>query len=591
MSRTATSSVAVTSGLADLIEKGITLRALYTELNKGMDPDAPNGEGTTPMAAAIERGWWQAADMLLSFGAKPPAYEGDPNGPPQLNFQTGDSQRETALTYMLKKATWFNPVYTLLANGADINLKNRNDETPLAAVVARGWPHAAVELAKRGAWIDPENPDQDEILDRKTGASRLLCTILQGQDPQAIEKMLKDGADPNKADRFGLTPLAAALALNWDYVAEKLRAYGAKEETAALPDPNQALDDGQPLLVYAINYQNCHENYIHALLAHGADPNAADSEGRTAVHWAAIMGKENVFDALWDAGGDILRETKPDNGLRPLHFACLNNQLDIVQGILESSPPGHINEPYGENGQTPLHFAVQHTGSSELVALLVDHGALVNLPDAKGETAIFRAVDRRDPAVVRALLHRGADVARPSTKSELNPPLFRLVNSPHENNLEIASLLLDHGADPNGIAHTKLNGPSIGESLIHFALRYRANELSSLLLKNGASPHGTDESGESAAHYCLHLRLKEGLKILLENGFDPLRVFDYNQKWHASGGDVIEEHHKGSALDCARELAQKFPGHNEYSDMLEMIENHIATHKPAPRRKTVPRPS
>jgi len=591
MPRTAFRSTAAPAGLADQIEKGITLQALYKMLNSGMDPEAPNKVGTSPMQAAIERNWWLGADMLLSFGAKPPAYDGDPNGPPQLNFQTEDSLRETALTYMLKRATWFNPVYTLLANGADINLKNQNDETPLAAVVKRGWPHAAVELAKRGAWIDPENPDHDEVLDRKTGASRLLCAILQGQDADAVEKMLKDGADPNKPDRFGLTPLAAAKALNWDYVAEKLRAYGAKEETAALPDPNQILDDGQPLLVYAINYQNCHENYIHALLERGADPDAPDSEGRTAAHWAAIMGKETVFDALQDAGVDILRETKPGSGLRPLHLACLNNQLYITESILEGSPPDHVNAPCGETGQMPLHLAAQHNGSSALIELLIDLGANINARDAKGETPLFRAVDRRDPAVVRTLLRRGADAARTDTKSELNPPLFRLVNSPHEDNLAVAALLLDHGADPNGTAHTRLNGPNIGESLIHFAIRYGANDLSSLLLKSGANPHGMDANGESAAHYCLHLRHKEGLKILLENGFNPLRVFDYNNKWHGSGGNVREERHKSSALDCARELAQKFAGDNEYSDMLKIIENHIATQKPAPRRKSAPRQS
>jgi len=591
MPRTASRSLAASASLAAQIEKGMSLRALHAALNTGMDPNAPNEDGTSPMQAAIERNWWQGADMLLSFGATPPAYDGDPNGTPQLNFQTEDSQRETALTYMLKNATWFTPVYELLANGADLNLKNKNDETPLAAVVKRGWPHAAVELAKRGAWIDPENPDHDEVLDRKTGASRLLCAVLQGQDAGAVEKMLKDGADPNKPDRFGLTPLAAAKALNWDYVAEKLRAYGAKEETAALPDPNQILDDGQPLLVYAINYQNCHENYIHALLEHGADPNAPDSEGRTAVHWAAIMGKEAVFDALQDAGGDILRETEPGNGLRPLHLACLNNQLYITESILDGSPPDHVNTPCGETGQMPLHLAAQHRGSSELIELLIDRGANINARDAKGETPLFRAVDRRDPAVVRTLLRRGADAARTDTKSELNPPLFRLVNSSHEDNLAVAALLLDHGADPNIRAHTNLNGPSVGESLIHFSIRYRANDLSSLLLKSGADPHGMDGAGESAAHYCLHLRLKEGLEILLENGFNPLRVFDYNKKWHGSGGNVKEEPHKGSALDCARELTEKFAGDNEYSDMLKIIENHIATEKPAPRRKSSPRPS
>jgi ankyrin repeat protein len=452
-------------------------------------------------------------------------------------------------------------------------------------VVKRGWPHAAVELAIRGAWIDPEKPDQNEILDLKTGASRLLCTILQGADAGAIETMLKEGADPNKPDNHGLYPLAAAKALRWDYMADKLRAYGAKEETAQLPDPNQILKDGQPLLVYAINYQNCHENYVHALLKAGADPNAPDKEGRTAVHWAAIMGKDNVFDALWNAGGDILRETAPENGLRPLHFACLNNRLYIAEGILEACPPEHINAPYKETGETPLHFAAKRHDSRNLIEVLLAYGANINARDAQGETPVLYAVDTRDPLSVRTLLRTGADIARPDTQTRLNPPLFRLVNSTNAENLAVAEQLLDHGADPNAKAHTNLNGPSIGESLIHFTIRYRAKDLAQVLLKNGADPHGTDEAGESAAHYCLHLREKDGLKILLDNGFDPLRVFSYNKKWHSSSGEVTEEKHEGSALDCARELSKKFGHDSEYGHMLEMIEKHIATNmSPSPRK-------
>lgn len=585
MSRTKP-AVTATRHLADAITDGLNLHALYDALQAGANPGAANKDGLTPMQAAVNRNWWQGADLLMSFGAKPPAYDGDPNGEPQLNFQTPDTSRETALTYHLKRSTWFRPVYILLANGADINLKNKNGETPLAAAVTRGWPHAAVMLATRGAWIDPENPDQNEILDRKTGATRLLCTILQGADAAAIEKMLGDGADPNKPDQFGLYPLAAAKALKWKHVADMLRSHGAKEETAELPDPNQMLPDGQPLLTYAINYQNCHENYVYALIDKGANPNTPDKEGRSAVHWAAIMGKDYIFDALQEAGGDILQETAPGSGLRPLHFACMNNSAYIAERILAQSKPEHINEPCQSTGETPLHFAAGRQGSHGLIETLLSYGAHVNARDKKGDTPVFRAVDTRELSSVRALLRGGADIAKEDTSTHLNPALFTLVNSRDHNNLDMAAQLLDHGADPNAKAHTSLNGPSVGDSLIYFAIRYSAYDLSRLLLKNGANPHGTAGGGESAAHHCLHLRNKEGLQLLLEHGFDPLRVFTYSKKWHGSEG-VRVENHQESALDCARKLVEKFGQDSEYGDMLEMIEKHIAASLPKPRRKAV----
>jgi ankyrin repeat protein len=101
MPRSAPKALSVPSSLAAEIEKGMTLQALFSALRKGADPNAADENGSTPMHAAIERNWWKGADMLLSFGAAPPPYDGDPNGKPLLNFETDSSQRETALTYIL----------------------------------------------------------------------------------------------------------------------------------------------------------------------------------------------------------------------------------------------------------------------------------------------------------------------------------------------------------------------------------------------------------------------------------------------------------------------------------------------------------
>ena len=570
--------------LTQAIDKGLELHDLHKWLSRGYAADMPDAQGRRPMDAALRRQWWEGADMLISFGARPPAYDGgDPNGPPKLNYADDKPLRETALTYMLKHYHSFAPIYTLLANGADVNLKNQNGETPLAAAIARGWPHAATELAKRGAWINPENPDPNEVLDQNTGASRLICAVLQGRDGAAVRRMLAEGADPNKPDRHGLYPLAAAHAVNWKGIADMLAAAGARPETAALPDPNQMAgkNNDTPLLVYACSYQNSHPNYTRALLDAGANPDAADSKGRSAAHWAAIYNNHQLLNLLDHYGADVF---KPDHGgARPLYYACLNNSYRVATILIDTCPAEHLNEEVGDDKTTVLHVAAHKKGSADLIRYMIAAGANVNAVNAHGYSAVYSNVAKDDPDALRALITQGGDVARMPVPKDRNDPLFTLINYKLDHQLTLAQLLLDAGADPNVKAQASFSGPQAGDSLIHFAIRYNADALAEKLIQNGADPHGTAHDGESAAAYCLNLRHENGLRILLENGFDPLRIFKSSKTWSGPDGQTVETREE-NARDCARRLSEKFGRDSAYGRMLDMIENHITAHAPPAAR-------
>ncbi len=578
--------------LTQAIDTGLDLRGLYKWLSSGHAADSTDDQGRRPMDAAIARQWWDGADMLISYGAQPPAYHGgDPNGPPKLMYNDDRLLRETALTYMLKHYHSFAPIYALLANGADVNLKNQNGETPLSVAASRGWPYAAVELAKRGAWLNPAAPDPNEILDMHTGASRLICAVLQGRDGKAVQHMLDSGADPNKPDRHGLYPLAAARAVNWKNIEEILQTAGARADTAALPDPNQLTgkNNDTPLLVYAASYQNSHANYAQALLTAGANPDASDSRGRSAAHWAAVFNNIRLLNLLDQFGADIF---KPDNeGVRPLYYACMNNSYHAATALIDICPEAHINEEVGKDKNTLLHAAAQRKGSAALLRYMVAAGASVNTVNAHGYTPLYASISTDDPDAARALITSGADVARMPVPKDRNAALFTLVNQTMDHKGALAQLLLDAGANPNAKAQASINGPQAGDSLIYFAIRYHADDLSSVLLKNGADPHGTSHNGESTAVYCLNLRHESGLRILLDNGFDPLRVFKSSKTWSGPDGTTVEAHEE-NARDCARRLTEKFGADSAYGRMLNMIETHIAAQTPAAKRNppAVPRP-
>lgn len=580
-----TAAVRKDDTLTSAIDGGMSLHALHAWLSSGYAADIADKNGRRPMDAAIDRDWWEGADMLMSFGAAAPAYHGgDPNGPPHLKYQDDKLLRETALTYRLKHDYSFAPIYTLLAHGADVNLKNQNGETPLAAAVARGWPHAAVQLAKRGAWLNPEAPDPDEVLDINTGASRLLCAILQGRDGSLVQKMLDDGANPNKPDRHGLYLLAAAHALRWHDVAKRLIKAGAARETAQMPDANQMTGKNSdiPLLVYAASYQNSHKNYALALLQAGANPDAADSHGRTAAHWAAVFDNKWLLAQLDSADADLFKPDK--DGARPLYYACMNNSYQVATTLIDICPEAHINEETGANKNTPLHVAANRKGSAALIRYMIAAGAAVNATNAHGHTPLYNSLAKDDPDMVRALITAGADVARMPMPQGRNEALFTLVNYQMDHKLALAQLLLDAGANPNAQAQASIGGPQAGDSLIYFAISYRADALAEKLIKNGADPHGTSHNGESAASYCLNLRHENGLRLLLKNGFDPLRIFQYSKKWHGTDGTQTEERAENT-LECARRLTEKFGADTEYGRMLDMIEKHIGEKTTHPRRK------
>ncbi|MDE1151614.1 MAG: ankyrin repeat domain-containing protein [Micavibrio sp.] len=573
--------------IADAIGRNAGIYEVSQMLKAGHDPMLANARGRTPMDAAMERHDYDVALLLLDAGATPPAYEGEPDGPPVYDKTRFGARpeldNETALTYQIKHANSFDAAFRIIANGADVNKPNSEGRTPLSIAISRKWPHVATQLVKLNAWADPAKKDPDEIVDTTTGATRLLSVIMEGHNAGAVLLLLQQGADPNKADNHGLTPLALARALRWDGVENMLIKHGAIE--APFPDPNQNTGAAKdtPLLVYACSYQSAHNNYKLALLEAGAAPDARDASGKTAAHWSAIYGRTDVLQDLEEHGADL---TTPDTkgNLTPLHWACYNGREHAAAFLLPRTSPEALNAP-DALGKRILHYTATRAGTGRLIRHLVNLGAQINQRDDKGATPLDVAVQTRDPAVVRAVLESGADTAKVEADSTHNAPLFTLVNSPNDNNAAIARLLLDHGANPNALARESYNGPQQGDHLLYFAVSYRNYAVATALLQNGADPHATAAKGESAMHHCLHLRQVEGVELLLKYGFDINKPFEYSQKWHG-GGETREEHHNSSALQEARKLVEKFGADDAYGDMLRMLENHA----PRPPQPQTPKP-
>ena len=145
---------------------------------------------------------------------------------------------------------------------------------------------------------------------------------------------------------------------------------------------------------------------VRSLLAEGADVNAAQGDGMTALHWAAERGSAELAEMLLYAGAVIEPVTRI-GGYTPLHIAARTGSDAVALMLLDAGADAAAPAP--GPGTTPLHLAAT-AGSAPLVTALLDHGAD---PDARenvwGQTSLIFAASMNRADAIRALLTAGAD--------------------------------------------------------------------------------------------------------------------------------------------------------------------------------------
>ena len=150
---------------------------------------------------------------------------------------------------------------------------------------------------------------------------------------------------------------------------------------------------------------------VRALLREGADVNAAQGDGMTALHWAARHDDADMARMLVLAGARVGAVTR--NGqYTPLHLAARNGGEATVRVLLDAG--ADVAARTSSGGALPLHFAAEH-GDVEVITVLLDAGAHVDATDeAFGQTPLMWAAALGRVPAITLLLDRGADVAATS---------------------------------------------------------------------------------------------------------------------------------------------------------------------------------
>ena len=216
---------------------------------------------------------------------------------------------------------------------------------------------------------------------------------------------------------------------------------------------------------------------IRKLLATGANVNATQVDGTTALHWASFHDDAETVALLLRAGAkaNVLNRY----GVPPLAAACTNGNALIVQRLLEAAADANAELKGGETmlmlaaraghvdvvkallahgakvaarerlGQTPVMWAAAE-GHTAVVLALLEAKADLHAAAESGHEAFFYAVRGGHQDTVHALLAAGADVKalmRSAKASRVSPLSLALLNG----HFQLALALVDAGADPNDV--------------------------------------------------------------------------------------------------------------------------------------------
>src|SRR4051794_18051539 len=154
---------------------------------------------------------------------------------------------------------------------------------------------------------------------------------------------------------------------------------------------------------------------VRSLLKQAADVNAAQGDGMTALHWAAMKDDADLAQTLLFAGANV-RATTRIGSYTPLILAAKNGSASVMAPLLKSG--ADVNAATS-NGTTPLMFAAA-SGNVDAVNTLLEAGADVNAKESvRGLTpAMFAAASNR-AAVLDVLAKKGADLKATSKVTDL----------------------------------------------------------------------------------------------------------------------------------------------------------------------------
>ena len=384
-------------------------------------------------------------------------------------------------------------------------------------------------------------------VDDSYGPPRPMTVIAaKAKQPEIVKLLISKGADYIDED------IISVLAATGDI--EMVKKILDKNQTRQNYSVNYSDMTIYPVTMNRINLRYAVENkqydMIKFLLSRGADPETAiktatatgDKEmlqfllnngvtGNNAIYQVSLNGDTDTLKQLLAQGADV--NAKNQEGKTALMGAAKKGQSEVVKILLDAKADINAQDA---SGKTALIYAAKNS-SLEVVKLLLAAGADVNIKDKKGETALLQTATEEwsqkfvkdDGEIIKLLVNAGADV------NVLNEYKETILSRAAGELPETVRFLIDKGADVNVTSN-------IGRTALMNAVYDNNTESTAMLIAAGADVNAKDNHDETALYRAIYRKNVQNIKLLLDAGADPNNISKYSN-WHQllDGENISDE--------------------------------------------------
>ena len=313
-------------------------------------------------------------------------------------------------------------------------------------------------------------------------------------NPDIATLLIEAGANVNaRIPGDGSTPLHWAAAERALETAAALLAAGADMEAA---DSNRLTP-----LHMAANRMVAGDGVAQLLVGRGANVNAAADSDERPLHYAVWWSRHRLATALLDAGADV--DAMNLKGYTALHFAALRRALDAVEVLVANGAT--VDPPREGDAPSPLFLAVR-SKHEEIALLLIEHGADVGVGVDSGATLLALAEENGLHDVAVRILERD-DSHKPENAAALLPAAVAA------DAYRTVTWLLEDGGDINVKADNYLD-----DALLHVAAESGSASVARLLLDLGMNPDVRNLDEETPLHSAASSGSHEIVGMLLARG-------------------------------------------------------------------------